>query len=41
MWIQRYKIKGKAEFNQHIFGILFVEIVFFKSEPKKQLISKV
>ena len=34
--IQRYRIKGKAEFNRQNFGVFFLrKLSFFKSEPKK------
>ena len=33
-FIDLYKMKGKAEFNQQIFGSVFRRKLFFKSEPK-------
>ena len=33
--IQRYKMKGIAEFNQQFFAFFFQETIFFKSKHKK------
>ena len=36
-WIQRYKMRGKAEVKQKILGFFLKEIIFFKLEPLKGL----
>ena len=41
IWIQRYKIKGKAEFNQQIFVFFCVKLYFSSLNLKNLLISKI